>query len=150
MSTAFFAVVRACSIALLRGATLQAEDVSAGHGEVVDWRTVRSGVTVREGLDAFDAALTFVRMVGTDAALLAATRDGNIPDAPPFVDPPPRITTFAPDEHGQRRRQFEVGTLRVVVEPLDWLDSDDWRAAEFTELLAVAAARLVPGEKADV
>lgn len=65
MST--FAAVRACALVLLTGAVLQVEDVTAGGGMVVDWRTVRSGETLVIDADPFDTAALFVVMVGVAA-----------------------------------------------------------------------------------
>ena len=54
---------------LLAGVTLQVNDVSAGNGKVIEWHAVKSGQTLLEGADAFDAARLFLRLVGTRAAL---------------------------------------------------------------------------------
>ncbi len=34
----------------------ETSDVTAGNGMVIDWRMTKSGETMREGADAFDAA----------------------------------------------------------------------------------------------
>lgn len=62
----------ACSAALLRGATLQASEVTAGAGIVIDWRTIRSGEVVLQAECAFDLAYLFVALVGPGLALREA------------------------------------------------------------------------------
>jgi hypothetical protein len=60
--------VRDCAVALLAGAVLQTDDVTAGFGCVVDWRTVKCGDTIIDRADAFDTARVFVDLVGVRAA----------------------------------------------------------------------------------
>lgn len=144
MSVDTFTAIRACALVLLTGAVLQAESpegaVTAGKGSIIDWRTVRCGETIQTESDPFDTAQLFVALVGPDAALLAANRDAEVELAPPIPEPAPRITTWAADDRGNRRRQFEVGNLRILVEALPWLyDLDDSAAALFTERLAELA-----------
>ena len=69
-----FPAVRACTLAIFRGAVLQASGISAGRGTVIDWRTVKSGETLAEGADAFDAAHLFVSLVGPEVARAVAER----------------------------------------------------------------------------
>ena len=130
-----FDAVRACSIALLSGAVLQAEGVSASRGLVIDWRTVKCGETLLAEGDAFDTAYLFVALVGAGAAVDSVESDGG--DAPAFVAPPPRITAFMPCANGGRRRAFDVGAFRVVVEPHE----DDAAQAAFTSELAAMATQ---------
>lgn len=137
-----FSAVRACSIAILAGSTLQTENVSAGNGMVVDWREVPSGVTLLFDTDAFDTANLFVDLVGFEAAFLAATRDRYVAPAPDPTKIPPRISAFAPQgRNNARRRSFEVGAFRVFVEPAD-ADETDAAQADFTARLAALAATL--------
>jgi hypothetical protein len=133
--------VRACSIALLAGVVLQVLEVSAGHGRVIDWRTVRSGETLQDGADAFDTAYLFVTLVGPEAAVLAATRDRDIEPAPPAVEPEPRIATYMHTQNG-RLRSFEVGAFRVSVDPIGDGEATDKAHAAFTAALAKAALAL--------
>lgn len=129
--------VRACSIALLAGTVLRAEDVTAGlDGSVIDWRTVKSGETIQAGGDAFDTAYLFVTLVGEEAALAAAQREGTIPAAPVFVPPDVEIAAYMPSQDGSRRRSFDVRGFRVIVEPHE----DDAAQAAFTQALAKLAA----------
>lgn len=131
-----FEAVRACSIALLTGAVLHASDVTAGNGKVIDWREVRSGAELLADGDAFDVAHLFVTLVGEEAAHAAATRDMDI--APPPPDPEPEIEVYAygPSPRGGRRRAFDAGPFRVIVEPDE---EDDAAQAAFTAALARAA-----------
>jgi hypothetical protein len=124
-----FPAVYACALAILGGAVLQARDVSAGRGLVVDWRSTRSGEVVQDGCDAFDAAQLFVALVGPDAAFAAATVDGE--------PAPPDVCAYAPRHDGARRRSFEIGGFRVYVEPHE----DDAAQAAFTGRLAAFARR---------
>lgn len=64
-------LTRELAIALLGGRTLQASNVSAGRGIVIDWRHVPSGETIVEGADAFDTAAMFLSLVGWGAAAMA-------------------------------------------------------------------------------
>jgi hypothetical protein len=158
-----FDTVRACALALLSGTVLQADAVSAGRGSVVDWRTVRSGETLQTDGDAFDTAQLFVALVAefheertvthrdvfapgalrlsppsrVDAA--ASALDVDDLAAEPFVAPAPRICEFMRLENGARRRAFDVGEFRVVVEP----HADDEGQASFTRRLADLAIGLV-------
>jgi hypothetical protein len=135
-----FDAVRACAIALLAGTVLHAEDVTAGlDGSVIDWRAVKCGETIQAGGDAFETAYLFVSIVGEDAALAAAQREGEIAPVPAFEAPPPAVASFAARGDGARRRSFEVGPFRVVVEP----DENDAAQASFTEALARLASSLV-------
>lgn len=130
-----YPTIRACALILLTGAVLQTVTpdgaVTAGKGQIIDWRTVRSGETVRVDGDAFDTAQLFVAMVGVEAAERAAD--------PLSEPPPPEVTTFQADEHGFRVRQFTVGGVRVRVEGLSWLGGTDTEAEAFTERLAALA-----------
>lgn len=66
-----YRAIAAVAAALLEdGRTVQACDVSAGAGLVVDWRTSDLGEVLAQG-DAFDTARAFVRAVGPDVALAA-------------------------------------------------------------------------------
>lgn len=57
---------------LLAGRVLQACEVSAGNGKVIDWRDVRSGELLLDEADAFDTARLFVHLVGDWKAFEAA------------------------------------------------------------------------------
>jgi hypothetical protein len=63
-----YEVVRACAIAIQRGTVLQAGQVSAGRGMVIDWREVKCGETMLDGADAIDVAYLFVTLVGPEVA----------------------------------------------------------------------------------
>lgn len=139
MTPTLFDAVRACSIALLSGTVLHACDVTAGNGKVIDWRTVKSGEELCPGGDAFDTAYLFVALVGSEAALAAATRDRDIEPALAPAPLPPRVHAYAPNGSGARRRSFDVGPFTVYVEPSD----DDAAQATFTEALARAAQDLL-------
>lgn len=137
MASETYPAVRA--VAMLAGAVLQVSDVSAGNGKVIDWRTVRSGDTLQEGGDAFDTAQLFVALVGPDAALAAATEaTGEAPEEPAPVTVRTRVHAYAPGHDGSRRRAFDVGPFRVLVEPHE----DDAAQAAFAARLAEVAASL--------
>lgn len=130
-----FDAVWVCAIALLSGGVLQVAGVSAGSGLVIDWRTVTSGETLLANGDAFDTAQLFVALVG-DGPAVEAVR-GDTGSAAKFVAPAPRVTAFMPGANGGRRRSFEIGAFRVVVEPHE----DDEAQAVFTSELAALAAQ---------
>lgn len=130
-----YEAVRACALAILAGAVIQVDGVSAGRGIVVDWRTVKSGETLTQGADAFDAAQLFVALVGAERALSVV---GDTPEATSFVAPEPRVSAYMPNASGARRRSFEAGQFRVFVEPHD---DDDSAQAEFTARLARLAVQ---------
>lgn len=77
MFTEHFTIDR-LSRALLRGRTLHAEDVTAGNGKVIDWRTTKSGNELQIGADAFDTARLFLTLVGEDAALESVRDRSNV------------------------------------------------------------------------
>ncbi len=63
----YFELVFRCAVELTRGGVLQAGEVTAGRGDVIDWRTVRSGeLALNEG-DAYSQATLFVELAGLDA-----------------------------------------------------------------------------------
>lgn len=126
---ATYEVVRACALAILAGAVLQVDGVSAGRGVVVDWRTIKSGETLIQDADAFDVAQLFVTLVGEERAQTVA---GDAPEAAAFEAPVPRVSEYMANANGARRRSFEAGPFRVFVEPHD----DDAAQAEFTSRLA--------------
>lgn len=131
-----FDAVRACSIALLRGTTLRAEDVTAGlDGSVIDWRSVKCGETIQTDGDAFETAQLFVTLVGEDAAMVAAQRDRDVPPPPVFVPPEVEIAAYMPNQDGARRRSFNAGPFRVIVEPHE----NDAAQSAFTQSLAKLA-----------
>jgi len=137
--TTIVEATRACSIALLAGHVLHAENVTAGpDGSVIDWREVKCGETIQANGDAFDTAYLFACVVGPEAAHAAATRERTIAPAPPFKSPPVEISAFMLNANGGRRRAFEVGAFHVYVEPHE----NDAAQAAFTEALARAAAEL--------
>jgi hypothetical protein len=72
-----YATVRATTLALMRGAVLhvqtEAGALTAGNGQLIDWRTVRSGEVVVEGPEAV-LAIGLVRRVQS-AAVMAAVED---------------------------------------------------------------------------
>lgn len=137
MTTNTFEAVRACAIAILGGAVIQAAGVSAGQGLVIDWRTVKCGETMLEGADAFDAAQLLVALVGAEAALEAMQDD--VEPAPVAPAPAPRVYAYMPNQHGARRRSFDApGGFRVIVEPFD---DDDAAQAAFVARLAELAER---------
>jgi hypothetical protein len=129
-----FTAVRACAVALLAGVILKASDVTAGNGAVIDWRHVKSGEFMRQGADAFDTANMFVLLVGPDAAMGAiAALDGLEADKAPETErKPTRVTAYMQASNGGRRRSFEVGPFRVMIEPHE----DDAAQEEFTRWLA--------------
>lgn len=129
-----YEAVRACALAVLGGAVLQAEAVSAGNGRVIDWRTVKSGESVLEAADAYEVATLFVSLVGVEAAM--ASVDLVVEPPPPHTHSP-QVHAYMANERGSRRRSFDATThgFRVLVEPHE----DDASQARFTELLAVAA-----------
>lgn len=63
------------SAALLNGRVLQAKNVSVGNGLVIDWRTVKSGEAIGKDLDAYEAAVLFVELIGPSTAFEAATKE---------------------------------------------------------------------------
>lgn len=69
-----YRVVSIVARALLQGATLQACEVSAGQGLLIDWRTIRCGEPLLHDADAFDVAYLFVWLVGPLRAVRAARR----------------------------------------------------------------------------
>lgn len=131
MSDDTYAAVRACSIAILAGAILQIDQVSAGNGKVIDWRTVRSGETVQADASAFDTAQLFVALVGPAAALCAVERNRNVAPAPP-VRVAPTVHAFAQASNGGRRRTFQASGFTIVIEPHE----DDAAQAAFAGRLA--------------
>jgi len=64
-------LVFALSVAFTKGIVLSANNVTAGNGSVIDWRTVKCGDTIIEGADAYDMAVTFVSLAGWGAAAMA-------------------------------------------------------------------------------
>jgi hypothetical protein len=130
-----YEAVRACAVLLLTDAVLQIGGVSAGRGQVIDWRTVKSGETLQDGADAFDTAQLFVTLVGPAAALSVCH---DVPWAPPIPEPAPRVVEFMASYNGGRRRQFGVGRFTVVVEPHE----DDDAQAAFTSALARIAVEV--------
>jgi hypothetical protein len=139
MMTETYDAVRACALAVCAGRIVKANGVTAGRGIVVDWREVRSGEHVLADADAFDVAQTFVALVGVEGARAAV--DG-VEDAEPIALPPPEITAWRPNEHGQRARSFEVGRFKVTVESKAYGEDDEGEAAAFTERLAALAAEV--------
>lgn len=67
-----YETIAACSAALLRGKALQACEVTAAAGMVIDWRTEQSGETVLVDGDAYEVAALFAALVGNEVALAAA------------------------------------------------------------------------------
>jgi len=61
-------LIFALAIAFTKGVVLSANDVTAGNGKVIDWRTVKCGDTVIEAADAYDVAVCFVSLAGHGAA----------------------------------------------------------------------------------
>ena len=134
MNSDNFSAVRACVIAILAGAILHAGNVSAGNGQVIDWRTVRSGETLQEGADAFDVAQLFVALVGPDSALRAIDGRDIEPASP--VQTKPVVHAYMMQANGGRLRSFEAFGFRVMVEAHE----DDAAQAAFTERLAAMCA----------
>ena len=140
--SADYQTIRAIALVLLTGAVLHARDplgsgvVTAGRGTIVDWRTVPSGVTVAERLDAYDTAAMLVSLVGGEQAVLALPFVAE--QAPPPAKIPPRVYAYALTSTGGRRRSFEVGPWMVYVEP----NEDDEGQEAFTRRLAVVAAEV--------
>lgn len=67
-----YRAIAAVAAALLDdGRPLQACDVTAGAGLVVDWRYSANGECLISGADAFDTARAFVAAVGSESALEA-------------------------------------------------------------------------------
>lgn len=71
----------AVCVALIEGRVLHAKsqeaDATAGNGRVIDWRTVKSGVTVVEDVDVYDAAVAFIQTAGWAAVANALDADGS-------------------------------------------------------------------------
>ena len=67
-------VIAIVAAALLTGATLQAGEVSAGRGQLIDWRTIRAGEPYLTDADAFDVARLFVFFVGPRLAIRAVAK----------------------------------------------------------------------------
>lgn len=65
------------AVAFQRGRVLQAANVSAGNGLVVDWRQVPSGEILLDDGDAFDVAHMFAAVVPTTLAWEALEGDGD-------------------------------------------------------------------------
>jgi hypothetical protein len=141
-----YEAVRACALAMLMGAVLQADNVSAGRGLVVDWRTVKSGKHIQVDGDAFDTAQLFVALVGAETAMASLGRDGFADVEPPPAVPKriPEVTAYRPNEHGMRVRQFTAPRgFKVVVHPSHYGDDHtDADAAAFTARLAELAEGL--------
>lgn len=57
-------VVDAIAYRMVFGEVLQAGNVTAGNGVVIDWRTTRSGFVVLSGATPEECASSFVQMVG--------------------------------------------------------------------------------------
>ena len=64
-------LIFALAVAFTKGIVLTANDVTAGNGIVIDWRSVKSGDTVVSEGDAYDVAVTFVKLAGWGAAAMA-------------------------------------------------------------------------------
>lgn len=129
-----FEAVRACALALLGGVVLQAADVSAGNGKVIDWRTVRCGDALLESADAYDVARLFVSIVGSESALRSVAAKGLV-----RALPLPRVYAFMRQASGGRLRSFEVAGFKVMIEA----HADDDAQAAFTEQLAALSVTLV-------
>lgn len=71
MTLDFVPIVR-CFVALQRGVVLNAKDVTAGNGMVIDW-SVPGGHELLTDADPLAVALSFVKRVGPDAAIKAAS-----------------------------------------------------------------------------
>lgn len=117
-----YEAIRYCAVELLAGKIIQAAGVSAGHGMVIDWRTLKSGETLQANGDTFDTARLFVTLVGPEVAM----RGGGTPE----------VTAWMCDQNGRRRRSFKVGGVHVTTETLDGEDLAEWFT---TELAKVAA-----------
>lgn len=65
----FYDLVFRCSVEIIRGRVLQAGGVTAGNGDVIDWRSVRCGERVARDADAYDQALLFVELAGWDVVV---------------------------------------------------------------------------------
>jgi hypothetical protein len=130
-----YAATRAVAVMLLAGMVLQAAGVSAGRGQVLDWRTVKSGDLILDGGDAYDTAALFVTLVGSEAVLAAAN---GVPAAAPVVVVP-TVHAYALTANGGRRRTFDAGPFQVMVEPHE----DDGAQAAFTARLAILAMQAI-------
>lgn len=139
-ATETYMAVRACAVALLAGAVLQADAVSAGNGLVIDWRTVKCGDVIQSDGDAFDTAQLFVALVGSEAAL--SSTDGAVAPPDAFVEPAARVAEYMRNNAGARRRSFDAGPFRVFVEPHD---DDDEAQSAFTRRLADLAGAALKG-----
>ncbi len=64
-------IVFAVAVELTKGAVLSANDITAGRGTLIDWRTVKSGENLLEDADAFDIAYLFVALAGWGAVAVA-------------------------------------------------------------------------------
>jgi hypothetical protein len=65
----FYDLVFRCAAEILRGRVLQADGVTAGNGDVIDWRSVRCGERAARDADAFEQARLFVELAGRDAVV---------------------------------------------------------------------------------
>ena len=132
--------VWAAAVVLLGGAILQAGNVSAGNGRVIDWREVKSGETLMDDGDAFDVAYLFVALVGEEIALATIEEPGEPP-----AEPRERahVVTWTMDAPGRRARSIYVGGFEVVVKAR--LDENNELHEGFTSRLAEAAEQIVAG-----
>jgi hypothetical protein len=64
-------LIFALCVAFTKGIVLSANNVTAGNGSVVDWRTVKSGDHVLEDANAYDVAIVFVNLAGWGAVAAA-------------------------------------------------------------------------------
>ena len=67
MPSHYYELVFRSAVELLRGSVLQAGDVSAGNGDVIDWRKIRSGELVPSEGSAYSQAVLFVELAGIRA-----------------------------------------------------------------------------------
>lgn len=136
-------IVQAVAIAMLGGAVVQADGVSAGNGKVIDWREVKSGWTILDGADAYDTAQLFVNLVDVDASLEALAKHGMVleeerSDAQPKREVP-EVVAYATNARGERTRGFSFDGFRVSVQN-SWDNEDDAAQASFTQWLAEQTA----------
>lgn len=66
-----FEAIFAVAVVLVFGDILQVEGVTAGRGQLIDWRAVKSGHVLLEEAGPYEIAHMLVALVGSDAVLQA-------------------------------------------------------------------------------
>ena len=137
-----FELIWACSVALLSGEILKTQYLTACSSKLIDWESVRSGVELLNGADAFEVARLFVQLAGSDLAEKAIVRALDVVPVPPTEDRSsvePEVHAYMVMPCGGRNRMFEAGRFRVLVDAYE----DDAAQERFTRALAKAAAEIL-------